>query len=797
MHNYPFFQNIRLQYLLIFLLVSSSIYGQTILTGKITDSAGRPVPYASVILMQHTVFVAGTSSDEKGVFTLTPVFKKGDTCSIRITCAGYVAFIRQFIYPDTSFMDAIMLPTDRSALKSVTVTARTPLVTRKSDRYIVNVENSYLANGNDGLEVLQKSPGVWVDNNGNIRIRGNQSVRVMINDVVQRMPAEELAAYLRTFKSEDISRIEIIQNPPAEFEAAGTGGIIHIILKWARKDGLNGFVNAQYRYQGEKPYINSGTSLNYKRKKLSFSAGYTFTSDRRLMKERAEFYAAGNSGSNNHTARREAYTSHQYRVATTIDLSARQAVSMQTIQTHSGFRNTYHSSLAYFKGSQITGGEHITGKRRLFQYGSTTLNYSLKTDTIGSWLKIIADYTHNNKAEYNHFSEQYDDPQQNAIYRNSMPFVTRSYSAQADYVKVAGKTIILKSGIKYVHMERDNTLNSEKYMGNNWVVDATQTNRFIYTESLLMAYVAAEKSWKHTSIQAGLRAEETFSKGNSVTLNSLFSRNYFGLFPSLFITQTLHAQKGNSIYVNYARRLSRPALRDVNPFRYQFNSYTSITGNPALLPQYAHTAGAGLRLKHDHSADIFYTYTKNVINLSAYSDSNHSIHYISENVNSTNEFGCNLATLFTLVKGWNTNTNLTLVHSTYRFYGAPVRQTSFSARTIHTIALKNNIDIDATVSYRSPYQYSNIYNPSTFYVDMGFAKKIMKHGRLRLYVGDVFNTLREKEITHTENTTILFYRKRQTRYVSLSFTWNFSAGKKFTTHKIEQGNAEERSRIGS
>src|SRR5205085_2802692 len=132
-----------------------------------------------------------------------------------------------------------------NVLNEVTVTGKKPLLVRKTDRYIVNVENSFLANGNSGLEVLQKSPGVWVDNNGRIRIKGNQPVTVMINDVVQRMSEEDLAEYLKTLKSEDISRIEVISNPPSEYETGGSGGIIHIILKKARKDGFNGTVTAQ------------------------------------------------------------------------------------------------------------------------------------------------------------------------------------------------------------------------------------------------------------------------------------------------------------------------------------------------------------------------------------------------------------------------------------------------------------------------------------------------------------------------------------------------------------------------
>jgi hypothetical protein len=127
-----------------------------------------------------------------------------------------------------------------------------------------------------------------------------------------------------------------------------------------------------------------------------------------------------------------------------------------------------------------------------------------------------------------------------------------------------------------------------------------------------------------------------------------------------------------------------------------------------------------------------------------------------------------------------------------------VNQTSFSVKSVHAITLKNFADIDAVAEYRSPYTYSNLQNPYSFYFDMGFSKKILKtKGRLRLYFSDIFNTLRENEITDDNDTRIVFYRKRPTRSVSVSFTYNFSSGKKFADKKLDTENNEETNRIGN
>jgi Outer membrane protein beta-barrel family/CarboxypepD_reg-like domain len=780
------------------LLLYSTVQSQAVISGRVMDAASKPLAWVSVVLLRDSIFLTGTSTDDNGRFNLSYTWEQHNKYSLQVTLIGYKTRVNSFTYPDTGFMQHIVLGQDQHMLTGVTVTAKAPLITRKADRYIVSVENSFLSDGYTGLEVLKKAPGIWVDNNGTIRIKGTQPAMVMINDVVQRMSADELMEYLKTLKSEDISRIEIIQNPPSEFEASGAGGIVHIILKRSRKDGLNGSVNALYRYQGKRPYANTGFSLNYKNKNWYLTAGYTFSKDQRNIKEAASITYPDNNFYSNSTDRKETIVNHQYRLGISYDLSASQSIGIQTVQNNNSFHPNFNTSIQYDKGSQVIDGINYSDKDRRFRYGSTTLNYIWKTDTLGSMIKVIGDYTRNNKKETNDYLEQYSEPSLKATYRNQLPFVTNNYSAQADYTRVLQHKTTLKGGIKYSSIRRDNTIVQENYTGTDWVIDSGLTNRFIYTESLLMFYSSFEKTIKKTSIQAGLRGEETFSRGNSVTLDQQFSRNYFSLFPSLFIMHTLNEKKGNSIYINYSRRLSRPGLQNLNPFPQQFNNYTVLIGNPRLLPQYAHSIGTGFRFLNNYSADLFITKTENVIILSANPGPNNSIKYMSENVNSSMDYGLELSALFTIVKGWTSNNNFSLTHTSYRFNEVLTRQTAYNARSIHTIVLEKIIDIDAEAEYRSPYTYSNIYNPSNVEFDIGFTKRVWKgKGRIRLYISDLFNTSREKEITLIDQTSILFYRKRQTRGASLSFTWNFSSGKKFSTNKIDQSNTEEKGRIGN
>ncbi len=774
----------------------SLLQSQVKFSGSVTDINHRPLAYASVILMQGSNYVYGTSSDEAGRFWLVCTLRQHERYSIHVSLVAYQPFVKSFVYPDTGFLVTIILREDSLATNNVTVMAKKPLVTRKADRYIVNVENSFLADGNSGLEVLQKSPGIWVDSKGSIRIKGNQPVTVMINDVVQRMGEDELAEYLKTLKSEDISKIEVIPNPPAEFEAAGAGGMIHIVLKKWKRNGMDGSINAQYKQQGSKPYQTMGASLNYKSRQLYLFGNVSFAKDIKPSFATTAITYADKSFYSNHTDRVDNASRQQYRIGLVYDFAKNQSLNIQSTLSGNDMVQAFVTDGNLTTATQSISSVAYSDKDRHASASSITLNYTLKLDTIGSMLKLIADYSNNSKDETNYFSAVYVDPTQNSLYRNIAPNGTDVYTVQADYNKTLQHKAELKAGIKYASIKRSNTLLREDYISNSWVKDAS-SNQFVYTENLLMLYSSIEKNINHTNIKIGIRAEQTYADGNSINTGQQFNREYFGLFPSLFITQTLNEAKGNALYISYARRLQRPTLLQLNPNRWQFDSYTSQVGNPALLPQYSHNIQLGYNFLNKYAVDIYFTRTEHVIALVANS-TNNNIEYQMQNFNSSNQFGINIAAPFTLTNWWTSTNNLSYYNLSYNINTYAANQTTFDARSINTIAVKGMIDVDLIVGYRSASVTSNYTTPGMLYVDLGLSKKMFNNkARLRLYCTDIFNGMYEKEVTDNNGTYIDFYQKRATRTASISFTYNFSSGKKFSNKKIEQNSSEEKSRIGN
>ncbi len=775
----------RGKFILLFCLfcTANRLLAQVRLAGKITDSQGTPLSFASVILHHSGKRFASTASNEYGRFDLFVTKDTATHFSVTVSLVGYTAYTRFFIYPDTSFLGNIKLVRAEASLGNVTVTSNKPLVTRKADRYIINVENSFLANGNSALEVLQRSPGLWVDNNGSIRIRGNQSVTVMVNDIVQRMSGDELAEYLRSLRSEDISKIEVIPNPSAEYEAAGAGGIVHIVLKKARKDGLTGSVFTQYRQQGQEPLYGSGASGDYKSGPLYMSGGFSLVKDiNNSYGNTSNRFADGGYFTTVGT-RHNDNDRNQYRLSVSYDLSKTQSLILQHAYSgtrmHHGFLNDIQQYSA--SGKNITGTNATDWIRNLDQT-STNVLYQVRTDTAGSALKLKAEYTHGTREEVNTFTGLYSDPLQNQVLVSNTPSKTRIRSLQADYTQVLRNNLTFATGIKYAGIERDNLVGMSP---------------FNYQENLWMGYLALDKTIHTTSFKPGLRVEQTLSKGSSTIAGTNFSRTYTGLFPSLFISQVLDKDKGSSLTFGYAKRLQRPGFNELNPYRLQLSTVVSIKGNPALLPQYTHNFEMGWQMKNGWSLTGYLSLTTDIISQLTTPVGNQSeVQYM--NLDKNTGYGMNIEAPIRIVKAWTTYNSFSAFHNDYTTPTFHNSQNTFSFRQTHSLSFPKWVDINFMIEYRSPYVNANSRVGDYSYTDLTISRRIMKgKARLRFTISDIFNTTRETEQTNYLGSFSEFYQKRQTRNFGLSFNYNFSIGKKFNTKKIEQGASEEKNRLGN
>lgn len=766
------------------------------LGGRVVGMAGQPLPLVSLSLLRDSSFVAGGVSDNDGRFQLNAQLVAGTVYTLRLSLIGYESLVRSFTFPDITALDSLQMHTMRQTLHEVVVTSKKPLVTRQADRYTVNVEDSYLANGRTALEVLQHSPGLWVSPTGDIRITGGQTVTVMINDVVQRMPAADLANFLRSLRSEDISRIEVIPNPPAEFEASSSGGIIHIVLKKARKNGLTGTANAGYRIQGSKGYSWAGTSIDYKLNRIYITAGINGSADRSMYTGHTDVIYPDKTGLYNFTRRDNDNRRYFFRAGVVYDVHPRHSVFLQAITTGSKLVQYFSSDLLYrLSGGNVTG-DALSAWRRKPRQGSYTLNYNWKTDSLGSGLRIIMDHTYSLKSELNELQSDYSDNARDRSYRTLTPSDTYINSAQVDYIQQLSKKSSLRAGVKFVHTDRDNEVLAEQLQSSGWKKDTAASDRFRYTEKLLMFYATYEITIGKTSVKTGLRGEQTMANGYSVTLNESIHRRYFGWFPSLFISRALNEKKGSAININYARRVRRPGYNDLNPYRLQVHDFTVLTGNPNLLPQFTHSFRTTWVASRWFSAGAYLQTVKNYIAQTASAVDSNIIEYRSKNFPNSTDYGVFTEGNFTVGRIWNSRNSLSVYRLSNDIDGKRYRRHSFAFQTIQVISLKKVMEIDLVTQYTSASLQANQKTAWLFYTDIGMTRKLFgDRGRLRFAVTDVFNTFREKDLTEFNQTRIDFYQKRPTRTFALSFSYAFNAGKKFTRKRLDNNDSEEKSRL--
>jgi hypothetical protein len=749
--------------------------------------SGQALPFASVTLRQNRKVLTGCIADENGLFRLDYAFAAGSLYTLQCSTVGYETFSRDFIYPDTAFARQITLTAASQTLSTVNIVAQRPLVSRKADRYVINVEGSFLENGFSALEVLQRSPGIWVNNDGSIRIKGNQSVMVMINDVVQRMSADDLAEYLRALKSEAISKIEVISNPPSEYEASGTGGIVHIQLKKSRSDGQATSLYTQYRQQQKRPYISAGGLTDVKAGSLYFFGNAFLSSDESAYIGTYHIQYPDNSLFDSFTNRYNHNQRLQYRLGTAYDFSKDQSISLQTIGSTSKLEQSFITDIRF---NAVTGLSNSRWLRRPTQ-NSSTFNYLWKTDSLGSSLKVIGDYAYAFKTELNEFNSAYSEPTRNSIFRVNTPTTTRILSFQTDYTRALAGKAEWKGGLKYAGTDRDNELITEDIINNNWVRDPLASNHFLYHEQLLMGYTSIAKTWGKTSVKAGLRGEDTRLSGNSLTSGQQISKHYFGLFPSFFISnETWH--------FSYSRRLQRPAYKELNPYRLQFDNFLVNIGNPDLLPQYTHNFELGLDLKGGYSAMLYLASTNNTISQFAQPIAGNVLEYQFRNFSGSTEYGANIDLPLQLTKWWTLSNSFSVYHLSYLLLnGQGNSQVSFFAKTAQTLKFPKLFDVSFYYEYRSPYASGNSRFGQVLFNELGFSRKFLKgdKGRVQLYFEDIFNTFEERERTNYNQTRIDFYQKRPTRTVSLQFNYTISSGKKFTNKKVDQSNNDEKSRL--
>jgi outer membrane receptor protein involved in Fe transport len=710
-----------------------------------------------------------------------------------------------------------------SQMQGVTVTARKPFIQKLTDRIVVNVESSMLNAGSSAIEVLERSPGVTIDQNDAISLRGRAGVIIMIDGKPTPMSGQDLANYLRSLPSSAIERIDIITNPSAKYDAAGNSGIIDIRMKKDQRFGTNGTLTAGYG-QGKYPKANAGATLNYRNKKVNLFGNYNYAYRENLnhLIINRNFYDNGvfKGSDDKDNFAWMPFSSNTARAGADFFPSKKTIIGFVVNTTFNRFRRNADITTIVNNTQNQPDFKFIslgTNNDR-FKNGVANINFKHTFDSTGKELTADVDYgifkssslTRTASSFYNiDGSPKAEDDILDGDQQGNLQFKT----GKVDYVNPMKKGAKLEAGFKTSFVSSDNDAKFWQILPSGPEVDAGKTNRFFYDENNNAGYVNFSKEYKKFNYQVGLRGEQTNLKTRQVQGDRRYKNDYFRLFPSAFFNYKLKEEQ--TIGLSVSRRIDRPGYSQLNPFLFQIDPSIYGTGNPFLKAQMTWSYEMSYTVKalnftfgYSHTTDvqtIVLSRIKDVIPdfVIKPGQSENITVQIPVNLSSSDYYGITATAPIKLSKWWNMINNFNLFYNKFNgnLAGSQLDKGAPSAniRTNNTFTFKKGWGAEFNAVLNSAGQYGYMKTKAQWGVSLGGQKTILKgKGTIRANVTDIFWTnLPKATVTYEGRYVENWHAYRETRVANLSFTYRFGNNKVQQARRRTTASEEERQRAGS
>lgn len=568
----------------------SSIVGK--ITGIVIDSMSmEPVEFATVALRRSGFDqdIDGTISNADGSFVIGNL--KPGTYDINISFIGYnprkISGVELTLKSPDADLGTLLLQTDQVLLETVTVEGQKALVENKVDRLVYNAENDVSVRGGDASDVLRKVPMLNVDMNGNVSLRGSQNIRILINGKPSGIFSGSIADALKMIPADEIAKVEVITTPSAKYDGEGSGGIINIITKENKVQGLSGNVNASLGTRQNRAAFN----LSGVRQRFGINGGG------------GAFFSWPQEGTN--TFLREDQTPAGLRTlqqdGTTTSSRIGFRGQLGAFYDFNGF-NSINSTISLRGFTFNTDGQlesmfinpevNFTEIYNRFNEGTTlrsgfdwTTDYTKKFDTEGHQLvfafQLNGDYSKDDKT----IERLGEDVLLNYKEKNKNNGDNYEYTFQVDYTKPFSEAITLETGVKGVLRDIDSDYDFLVFNPDENIFDPdpSRTDNFLYGQDVFAGYASMNLNfWKTWSAVVGARYETTAIDGMYADGSGAFDQNYGNFLPTIILSKKI---KFNTLKASYTERIQRPSLFYINPYRNQEDRMILTEGNPYLSPE--------------------------------------------------------------------------------------------------------------------------------------------------------------------------------------------------------------------
>ncbi|WP_343673674.1 outer membrane beta-barrel family protein [Chitinophaga sp.] len=770
-------------------------------SGKITDSlSNQNLPFAMVLLLTDTIRQA-TQTDKEGNFTFENL--KPGNYSLQVKYLGYRDKTTGPFQLSTQSLalPAIGMLSVSYDLNTHQVTALKPLIEQTADKMIINVAESPLATGNTLEELLRRSPGVRLDDDGSITLNGKK-VMVYINDRPSYFTAAMLKNLLLSTASNAVEKIELIANPSVKYDAAASA-IINIRMKKTGKSGTNGSLSIGGG-GGRYGRYTAGGDLNYREDNLNIYGNYNYQRNEQFYDVHtdrileAEYIEEGN-----YEVRKKDIHNVNAGISYTID--NKNTIGLDLKGNFLG-RDRDGTDQTLFRPSQSAPFDsllnmHTLGHANINNY-SANLFYQHNFDTTGTQLSINGDYAYYDQRWKDNFNTAYLDTQMKVfqlpyVIRNSSPVSVAIRSVSADFTRPT-KIGTFEAGLKTVFVKTDSDIRWEVLNNDTWVNDATKTNHFIYEENVNAGYINYHNQFKKWVFQAGLRVENTHVKGNSITSSQVFNKDYTGLYPGFSLQYK--ASAAHRFGLSARRSIDRPQYEYVNPFLFFRSKYYYFQGNPDLNPQNT----TSVELSHTWKQRLYTTLsisrTNDAISGVYVAGDNKVLITTYQNVTHFDNYNLNITYTAALTKWWNTMNSAQFYYMHYDYNDITLPKSKPGAYVIsnNTFSFPRLFTLELNAIYASRSNTGLGALTSYWVLNTGVQRNVIKNkGTLKLSVNDIFRGQQFTLASDYQQVNIRQHFLFDSRFAMLSFTYRLGNSKIKPRTERQTGIEKEKKRIQS
>lgn len=790
---------------------ATKVFNGGTVKGVLLDNTQNPLPFSTVMLnnASDSSLYKGEITNEKGEFLFENV--KEGSFFVQIQVIGYKKITTKTLTVSTDNvhvdLGTFVSEPQSAELGVVTVKGDKPFIERQVDKMVVNIENSIVQTGSSIMEVMEKLPGVLVNQDDQISLKGKQGVIILIDGKQTGLSGSDLANMLKGLPSNSIQKIEIITNPSSKYDASGNAGIINIVMKKNRQQGFNGNVSAGYG-QGRYGKFNSSLSLNYKNKWYNLFLNYSYSKRKgfnNLTLDRVFPDSVNKSiilQTNNYIV--FPFETHNPRLGADFYLSKKTTLSVLGTSVINKFNPT-GSSRTYVVDENfnpLNNSQFMNNSRdRWYNYA---LNAELRTqfDTTGKELTVSGDYArywnHTNQAfsttfynnEGNILNQTYLNGNQNGL--------LNLFAAKLDYTHPLKKDSKFEMGAKSSYVSSDNNVKFYDNINDELFFDTARSSHFLYSENINAAYVNYNKTINKVGLQFGLRAEQTLANGKQMLNGQTFHRSYLQVFPTAFIDYKLNDK--HDFNINLGRRIDRPGYNQMNPFRRLIDATTYSEGNPYLLPQLTYNIEFTYSYKNTLFITPGYSISKNNIIDALIQDSqSRKTVQTTVNIDNFNYYSLNIVFTKRFTPWWTTNTSFLSFYNVYKGVinnNAVNNSTpSFSGSTNNSFAIRDGLSMECGFQYNHKSIYGITTIRSLYNLTLGVQQLFFKKSlTLTVNVSDLLWTNYPSGVTTFNNVNETWRSKRDTRVVNTTLSYKFGKGK---TGKMRRktGADEEKQRI--